>query len=231
MGSGTSTPQKAKLSRQLSAKDETLRQLKSETRDSSAIKFINFEDFKARTSLPRYPENFDITTDVSAIDLSKSLMVYVSHQWLRPLPDEEDDEYDEDRRDRDRDRERDRGGRGGGGGGGEMLNDDNIHPDSEFHEKFLLCVAGIQLLINKCAPKLKKCYVWLDYGCINQNGNPSSKLKSLSAIMEYCDCVFTPIVDTENWELTHTEAGLYEDYLAESFSDYMDRAWCRTELW
>mmetsp|Transcript_24712 Transcript_24712/g.46053 ORF Transcript_24712/g.46053 Transcript_24712/m.46053 type:complete len:492 (-) Transcript_24712:352-1827(-) len=208
MGSGSSTPQKGKLARQLSSKDETLKQLKGETRDSNAIKFINFDDFKARTSFPRYPENFDITTDVSAIDQSKALMVFISHHWLQSTP-EDDEDY----------------------AGGEMLNDDNVHPDSEFHEKFLLCVAGIQLLLNTCAPKLKKCYVWLDYGCINQNGNPASKLKSLSAIMECCDCIFTPIVDTETWELCNTEAGLYEDYLAESFSDYMERAWCRTELW
>jgi hypothetical protein len=208
MGSGSSTPQKGKLAAQLSTKGDTLKQLKNETRDSNAIKFINFDDFKERTSFPRYPENFDITTDISGIDLSKSLMVFVSHHWLQATTDDDCEPA-----------------------GGDLLSEDCMRPDSEFHEKFLLCVAGIQLLRSSCAPKLKKCYIWLDYGCINQNGNPSSKLKSLSAIMECCDCVFTPVVDTETWELVHTEAGLYEDYLAQGFRDFLERAWCRVEMW
>lgn len=208
MGSGTSTPQKGKLAKQLSTKDDTLKQLKSETKDSDVVKFINFDDFKERTSFPRYPDNFEITTNVSAIDLSKSLMVFISHHWLQSISDDDSD-HD----------------------GGELLNDDNIHPDSEFHEKFFLCVAGIQLLLNSCAPKIKKCYVWLDYGCLNQNGCPSSKLKSLAAIMECCDCIFTPVADSGTWDFCSTEAGLYDDYLAAGFRAYMKRAWCRTELW
>lgn len=218
MGSGSSTPQKGKLAKQLSSKDDTLKQLKNETRDSCAVKFINFDEFKLRTSFPRYPEDFHLTADISTIDVSKSFMVFISHHWLQATSDTNNDNNDDND-----DNEH----------SGELLEENNIHrPDSGFHEKFLLCVAGIQLLLNNCAPKLKKCYVWLDYGCINQNGNPSSRLKSLSAIMECCDCIFTPIVDNdETWQLSLTDAGLYEDYLAKSFSDYLERAWCRLELW
>lgn len=193
MGAGASSPRKT--TRELS-----IRQLKNETRESDVNRFINFEDLKVRTSFPRYPENFEIAIDVATIDLSKSLMVYISHQWLRCSPVED-------------------------------AVDDDSHPDSEFHEQFLLCVAGIQRLHDACASKLKKCYIWLDYGCINQNGNPASRLKSLATLMEYCDCMFTPIVDNSSWVLEHTPNGLYKDYLAEGFAEYLGRAWCRLELW
>lgn len=202
MGSGSSTQRgNGKLAKQLSSRDNSVKQLKNEMRDSSAIRFINFDDFKERSSFPRYPENFDITTDISNINLSKSFMVFISHQWL---PNACVD----------------------------LTNSSAVHPDSEFHEKFSLCVAGIQLLVDMCAPRLKKCYVWLDFGCLNQDGNPAASLKSLSAIVECCDCLFTPIVDTDtSWELVQTDAGLYGDYLAEGLSAYLERAWCRLELW
>ena len=158
----------------------------------------------------RYPENFDVTEDLATMDLSNCLVIFVSHQWLRSSDDDDDEN-------------------------GEIL-DDEIHPDNEFHEKFMMCVAGIQKILDNCAPRYQKrgrCFLWLDYGCINQNGNPASRLKSLTEVMQCCDCVFTPLVDQEQdeWELEITEAGLYEDYLAKSFSDYLERAWCRLELW
>jgi hypothetical protein len=50
---------------------------------------------------------------------------------------------------------------------------------------------------------MANCYIWLDYGCINQDGDPAGELKQLDDIVKMCDCILTPIVDKdwESWEL------------------------------
>ena len=52
MGSGSSSPMKGKIGRQLSG-EEALRQLKHENRDSDTVRFISFSKFKERGSFPR----------------------------------------------------------------------------------------------------------------------------------------------------------------------------------
>lgn len=71
--------------------------------------------------------------------------------------------------------------------------DGRPHPDNATHEKYGLCVDGITQLKANCASILPACYVWLDFGCINQNGNPAGELKQLDKIVQSSDCIFTPI--------------------------------------
>ena len=71
--------------------------------------------------------------------------------------------------------------------------DGRAHPDNAQHEKYGLCVDGITQLKANCASILPACYVWLDFGCINQNGNPAGELKQLDMIVKSSDCIFTPI--------------------------------------
>ena len=71
--------------------------------------------------------------------------------------------------------------------------DGRPHPDNADHEKYTLCVDGITQLKANCASILPFCYVWLDFGCINQNGNPAGELKQLDKIVQSSDCIFTPI--------------------------------------
>ena len=33
------------------------------------------------------------------------------------------------------------------------------------------------------APGVKKCYLWLDFGCMDQDGNPAGELKQLDEIV------------------------------------------------
>lgn len=56
-------------------------QQKQFTKDD--ILFINYNDLVKFTQLPRYPDNANICVDVNTIDRSNSMLVYVSHNWLR----------------------------------------------------------------------------------------------------------------------------------------------------
>lgn len=49
----------------------------------SAARLIDFERFKASGSIPRYPECAESCVNISEIDRSSSLVVFVSHRWLR----------------------------------------------------------------------------------------------------------------------------------------------------
>ena len=47
------------------------------------IRFINYNDLKKLPSFPRYPENADLCINEDAIDRSISLVIFISHCWLR----------------------------------------------------------------------------------------------------------------------------------------------------
>mmetsp|Transcript_5845 Transcript_5845/g.9493 ORF Transcript_5845/g.9493 Transcript_5845/m.9493 type:complete len:502 (+) Transcript_5845:129-1634(+) len=112
--------------------------------------------------------------------------------------------------------------------------DGRPHPDNSSHEKYALCVDGITQLKANCASILPYCYIWLDFGCINQNGNPAGELKQLDKIVQSSDCIFTPIVDKANWEMKMTSAGFFKDYKAAAWNGpkfgYLSRGWCRVEM-
>ena len=44
---------------------------------------IEFDSFKALSSFPRVPENKVLCVDITTIDRSSSLVVFISHCWLR----------------------------------------------------------------------------------------------------------------------------------------------------
>lgn len=108
------------------------------------------------------------------------------------------------------------------------------HPDNAKNEKFLLCLSGIEKMIENFAFQLQNCYVWLDFGCINQNSDPAGELKQLDEIVRYSDCIFTPIVDNDDWDLVHTAEGFFVDYKAKAWNaevyGYLNRGWCRLEM-
>jgi hypothetical protein len=106
-----------------------------------------------------------------------SLFVFVSHCWLR------------------------------GWSGAEGYNvSEGPHPDNAVGDKYALCVEGIEKMLKTLAPGMKECFLWCDYGCIDQSKDPAGELKQLDKIMELCDCVFTPIYDKDHhkWELEST---------------------------
>jgi len=112
--------------------------------------------------------------------------------------------------------------------------DGRPHPDTADGVKFQLCVKGIERAFKNLAPAMTECFVWLDFGCIDQNGNPAGELKQLDQIVASSDCIFTPIHDTEVWELPRVVKDMYAEYKAKLWLNgphaYINRGWCRVEM-
>jgi hypothetical protein len=47
------------------------------------VKLIDFEDFCRLQSFPRNPENKNLIVDFQKIDRNDSLIIFISHCWLR----------------------------------------------------------------------------------------------------------------------------------------------------
>lgn len=116
--------------------------------------------------------------------------------------------------------------------------DGRPHPDTVEHGKHKLCVEGIQQVWSILAPGMTDCYVWIDYGCIDQDGDPAGELKQLDLIIQLCDVMFTPIFDKDPkaWDFPKTIHNYYDDYKSPSWNDshlsasYLHRGWCRVEM-
>ena len=172
------------------------------------IRLIPFHAFKALGTTPRYPENKDLTitlADMSVEMHEQSLIVFISHCWLR------------------------------GWDGAEGW-DGRPHPDSADGGKYELCVEGIEKILTTLAPGMTECYIWLDYGCIDQNGNPAGELKQLDKIVQVCDCIFTPILDRHHvsWQFPDLINNWFEAYKSSTWMgnqfSYLNRGWCRVEM-
>ena len=90
--------------------------------------------------------------------------------------------------------------------------------------------------MKRQAPGMKDIYIWIDYGCINQNADPAGELKQLDKIVQACDLVLTVITDNEwnEWEFPSSIDNWYKDYKSKSWNDgdyaYLNRCWCRVEM-
>lgn len=178
---------------------------------ASKIRLIPFSNFRKLQRTPRLPDDLEFIITLKQLDEAEyesSLIVFVSHSWLRAWE-------------------------GAAGWDGKP------HPDNLSQDKYQLCVEGIDEILRTLAPGMKNCYLWIDYGCIDQNQmNPGEELfGNFDFIMGICDCIFTPLFDPnhENWDLVPTNAGFFEDYKAENWSahdhSYLNRAWCRLEMY
>lgn len=172
----------------------------------SPIRLLDFSKFSKLGRLPRYPDNADICVTVPDIDLSKSLVVFISHNWLRA----------------------DATSAGWSG---------TPHPDNAEGDKYKLCVKGIKKIMSTLASGMEKCYIWLDFGCQNQNGNTLDDIQQLDEIMKLADCIFTPIIGTA--VIPNVVTNWYKDYKADSWNggkeiatknSYVGRSWTRLEM-
>ncbi len=69
------------------------------------------------------------------------------------------------------------------------------HVDNKHDEKYRLVLEGVQMAWDTLAPGMSQCYLWIDYSCIDQDGDPAGELKQLMKIVQTSDCILTPIVD------------------------------------
>jgi hypothetical protein len=114
--------------------------------------------------------------------------------------------------------------------------DGRPHPDTVDNGKYILCIEGIEKILKTLAPWMTNCYVWFDYGCIDQDGDPAGELRQLDKIIQICDYIFTPIHDKDPscWDFAKSIHNYYDDYKSSSWSgnpfSYLNRGWCRIEM-
>jgi hypothetical protein len=125
------------------------------------FRFISFEHFKEAGSFPRFPENSNICVNLDDIAMETSLLIFISHCWLR-------------------------------GWSGAKGWDGRPHPDNATGGKYELCVDGVRQIVTTQAPGFERCYIFCDYGCIDQDGCPAGELKQLDKIVEVCDFCLHP---------------------------------------
>lgn len=110
------------------------------------------------------------------------------------------------------------------------------HPDTVENEKYKLTVEALIRIHRIYAPAFEDIWIWMDFGCINQNNNPADSFDILSDVIYFSDCLLTPIVDesADSWTYHETSSGALSDYRSQSFhrgsEAYINRAWCRLEM-
>jgi hypothetical protein len=112
--------------------------------------------------------------------------------------------------------------------------DGKAHPDDVSNAKYKLCVEGIEVIVKELAPGLNSCYLWIDFGCVDQSNNPALEIRALDKIMQLCDCIFTPIVDAAT-HFPENPSIFFTQYKSPAWSGpsptaYLNRAWCRLEM-
>ena len=112
--------------------------------------------------------------------------------------------------------------------------DGHPHPDTARGDKFRLIKKGVHKLWKQLAPGMRRCALWLDFACIDQDGQPAGELKQLDLLIACCDCLFTPIYEEQRWQHATFNCNWYEDYRTPRWSEgpfaYLNRGWCRVEM-
>ena len=196
-------------------------------RELPPIRLIPFETFESLKELPRlgmglcerFPNapGVDLTVPLTSVDREISFMIFVSHCLIASWDGQ--DEY---------------------GNVIDQATKDEWrgypHPDTKSNDKFKLLVEAIKRLRDNLAPGCPT-YIWLDFSCMDQNGNPAGELKQLDKIVEMCDCLLTVIVDPDHataWDYPSTIDNWFTQYRATRFNEgryaYVNRAWCRVEM-
>jgi hypothetical protein len=114
------------------------------------------------------------------------------------------------------------------------------HPDLlPQHVKHKLLCALFERLVSKgwIENHTTNVALWIDYACINQDSaNPAEQLNgSMAKIVGACDMMVTPVHDPSwhTWcsqESATSFTDALAEYKAEAFQEYLDRGWCRLEM-
>ena len=171
------------------------------------IRLISFAKLKQRSEFPRNPDNKDHCVISDEIDRSKSLLIFLSHCWLRGYP--------------------------GSPGFEKKPHPDNVYHD-KFN--LMISAVNALIFSQTTNIKEENVYVWIDFASMNQDEDAAGELKQLKKIVQVCDLMLTPLVDYnhKDWAITPTKEGYLYDYKAAAWRDgkhaYLNRGWCRTEM-
>eukprot|EP01040_Poterioochromonas_malhamensis_P015215 gene15215-16996_t len=174
-----------------------------------AIRLIDFNDFVKLGSFPRFPENQDLTITLEQLPIERYNDSLIVFISHCWL----------------------RGWNGAEGWDGRP------HPDNASGGKYRLCAEGIEQIRRNLAPGMTHCYIWLDFGCIDQDGNPAGELKLLDKVIKISDCIFSPIYDDKHEEWDYPINGwmnYFKQYKSSGWHgnifSYLNRGWCRVEM-
>jgi hypothetical protein len=94
-------------------------------------------------------------------------------------------------------------------------------------------VAAVERIM-KSLTTMSKCYIWLDFGCIDQDAAACDELRMLDQIVGVCDLILTNVHDTQDWDLPTPINNWFEDYKSPAWNGsdyaYLSRGWCRVEM-
>ena len=111
--------------------------------------------------------------------------------------------------------------------------DGRPHPDSSDHDKYKLMVAAVEKIMNTLTT-MTSCYIWLDFGCINQDASVCLELKILDKIVGLCDLILTNLYDTQDWCEPSIWSNKFDEYKSPAWNGndnaYLNRGWCRVEM-
>ena len=185
---------------------------KVDDKDLPPIVFVTLGYVKQLLRFPRSPQNIPHQVKLDDIDRDSSFFVFVSHCWLRG--------YD-----------------------GAPGYDGRPHPDTANHDKMKLIIEAVDKMLKSFTTKDSgfddtNVYLWLDYGCINQDATAFLEISMLDQIIQACDVMLTPIyddnLDRKWWDDIKKISNMYNQYGSPGWNQgvhsYLNRAWCRVEM-
>jgi hypothetical protein len=115
---------------------------------------------------------------------------------------------------------------------------DDAEPDNEMLDHYNLIVEGVQMLKDTYAAKMDNVYLWIDFGCVDQNGDTNPTKFRLVEVMSVCDLMLTPIYDPDpcSWRFEDSATqSVLENYVIQEIEgdcmNYLARSWCRLEMY
>lgn len=164
--------------------------------------FIDFEKFKLLSEFPRYPDNKDLCTPFDFIERENTLLVYISHNWLRESPDSE--------------------------GYTGKPHPDNI-ANEQFKLCVLgILKAHKSLAPDMAACYVWIDYSCLD----QDSDYTSAMVTQLENVMSLTDCIFTPIYGVESNTATIVKNMYEDYHVStwDGPEGYLNNAWTRAEM-
>lgn len=191
------------------------------------VRLVRLSRLKALGRFPRWPEDALEATDLSAVKLSKAFVVFISHTWAGESESEAAaPEYSTTT-----------------ATAVKTPSPYRDNPDNAAGDKFRLVVQGVGLLHQKLAGGGGDCFVWFDFSCLDQSqANPALEFREHAReIFGCCDCVLSPLVDRASAALSEGELEAQTGPLLTAYrglgwngrskNSFLNRAWCRLEMW
>lgn len=169
-----------------------------------SIYMINFKELKKCNSFPRYPDDSNLCTDIKEINREISLLIFVSHAWLRNWDGADDWDH--------------------------KLHPDNSNNDK--FQLMLVAIEQIKQLFAKHMTECYVWIDFSCINQDIETSKQLIRLDKIVQFCDLMLTPLVDNSWNE-WDIVSTEAGWIKDYKAKSWNDgersYINRSWCRLE--